>query len=355
MKIAIEARSLSARGGGVKTYTDQLIKHLVALGGQDKYIIMSKAPPHELLLPLWLQWRMPRVIKQLKPDVVHFTKADMSRKKVAPTVVTIFDIIPLLFPMGQTLLRRLYWPGALRRAATLSDHIITISEASRRDIVRWFRVDGEKVTVTPLAVDSNHFKPSLDSGQSEKPYILFVGTLEPRKNVPLLIRAFARAAKDIPHELIIAGKRNNDYGNVMREIEVQKLQGRVKILDFVDYNALPALYSGADLFVWPSIYEGWGFPPQEAMACGTLVVVSNGGALPEVVGNAGEIVPFSTENLVARARDTEFEEKLANKMLSVLNDQAKREEMRERGLERVKQFSWEDVAKKTAAVYKGVL
>ncbi|MFH1353938.1 MAG: glycosyltransferase family 1 protein [bacterium] len=354
MKIAIEARALKARGGGIKTYTEQLIRHLPGLDSGNEYIVISDKPRHELLLPLWLQWQMPRIIQKLKPDVVHFTKADVPKRKMAPTVVTIFDIIPLLYPAGQTLTRRLYWPRALQRAADKNDQIITISETSKEDIIHAFGVHEDRITVTPLAVDTEHFRLTLDGGQQKKPYVLFVGTLESRKNVPLLIRAFARMANDVPHQLVIAGRRDSDYKNIIREVEGQSMQGRVKILDFVEDNDLPVLYSGAQLFVWPSIYEGWGFPPQEAMACGTPVIVSDGGALPEVVGRAGEVVPFSTDSLPARTRDVEFEESLAAKMLSVLNDQTKRKQMRQTGLARVRQFSWQEVAEKTAAVYKQV-
>jgi len=372
MKIAIEARAISAKGGGVRTYAYQLIRHLLkVVPAQDVTVIIDQATArgtfpaarellvplrHETFLPLWLRWQIPRVLRQFKPDVVHFTKADVAggsaKLRHYKTVVTIFDIIPVLFPAGQTLLRRLYWPRALERAALTSHHIVTISEASRRDIITRYGVPEDKVTVTPLAVETNHFRPVPRDARWQKPYLLFVGTLEPRKNVPLLVRAFARVAKNMPHQLVIAGKSDSDYGNILREAEVQKLAGRVKIVDFIDYKDLPALYSGADLFVWPSVYEGWGFPPQEAMACGTPVVVSDGGALPEVVGNAGEVVAFSADSLPGRMRDTDFEEHLANKILSVLNDQGKREEMSRAGLERVKQFSWDEVARKTLGVYK---
>ena len=125
-------------------------------------------------------------------------------------------------------------------------------------------------------------------------------------------------------------------------------------LKFVPDEDLPALYAGADLFVWPSAYEGWGLPPMEAMASGVPVIVSNGGALPEVVGSAGEIVPFSEEKLPERMWDMPFEEALAARMLAVLEDEKKRRAMIQLGSERVKQFSWRSVAEKTFEVYKKV-
>ncbi len=374
MKIAIEARALSAGGGGVKTYARNLIENLLELEDNNSYTLITdqsgagwrhrqtdrldeRLVPlrHKLLLPLWLQHQVPAVLKNINPDVVHFIKADVPRRKMVPTVVTIFDTIPLLFPEGQSSVRRWYWPRALKRATALSEGIITISRASKRDIVNYYNVDPRKITVTPLAVDTGHFRPGPYSSRTEQPYILFVGTLEPRKNVPLLVRAFARAASRIPHQLIIAGRPDADYENIRREITAQGAGERVELKQFVSYNDLPGLYAGADLFVWPSIYEGWGFPPQEAMACGTPVLVSDGGALPEVVGPAGEIVKFTTRDLRARAHDGAFEQQLARQMPAILASEDKRERMIQTGLKQVRKFSWKKVAQTTTQVYRQVL
>mgnify|MGYP001576366425 FL=1 len=193
-----------------------------------------------------------------------------------------------------------------------------------------------------------------------KPYILFVGTRDMRKNVPLLIRAFARICEDLPHQLVIAGRTALKSAATEEEEEDRKqarelgLQERIMWLNFVPDEDLPVLHAGADLFVWPSAYEGWGLPPMEAMASGVPVIVSNGGALPEVVGSAGEIVPFSKQKLRERTWDMPFEEVLASRMLAVLEDENKRRTMRQLGIEQVKQFSWRSVAEKTLQVYKKV-
>ena len=189
----------------------------------------------------------------------------------------------------------------------------------------------------------------------KKPYVLFVGALRLHKNVPLLIRAFSRVAGEIKHDLVIAGKKDKDYKAVMRQIKIEGLEKRIKIIDFVEGKDLRSIYSAADLFVWPSAYEGWGFPPQEAMACGTPVIVSDGGALPEVVGASGEIVEFTEEDVSLRIRDEEFEIKLAEAVKRVLEDESLKREMRRKGLERVQMRSWEDVAKETKAVYELVV
>jgi glycosyltransferase involved in cell wall biosynthesis len=366
MRIVIEARALSHSASGVRTYTYQLIRHLLAEATSDHYQLLfdSNRPAGEIfanvpaklvprygaLVPLWLQWQVPRALHEMKADLIHFTKADVPRRKVAPTVVTIFDIIPLLFPESQTLTRRWYWPRALRRAALLSDHIVTISESARRDICERFDRAASDVTVTPPAVDLAHFKPV--PGRVGKPFILFVGTRDKRKNIGGLLRAFARITKEIPHRLIIVGRSALKPDGAEAEARRLSLGDRVEFRGAVSYRALPQLYSDAALFVWPSIYEGWGFPPQEAMACGTPVIVSDGGAIPEVVGNAGSIIPFSTAHLAGRLRDEEFETRLADEMVVVLNDEQQRRAMQQRGLAQVRQFSWAELARKTAQVYK---
>ncbi len=354
MKVAIEARALnSSTTAGVKTYARELIRNLREIGGAEYEIISDN--PSAWQLPWWMNVTLPLKLRQINPDVVHYTKSvvPFGFAQGKPTVVTIHDIIPIFFPSSQARLQRLLWPQTLRQAALKSDHVITVSESSKRDIVEHLNVLPEKVTVTPEAVDLQRYHPTsiLPSPEGRK-YILFVGTRDMRKNVPLLIRAFARIAEDIPHQLIIAGRQALRQDQDKRQAHELGLDDRVTWLDFVPDSDLPALYADADLFVWPSVYEGWGLPPMEAMASGVPVIVSNGGALPEVVGSAGEIVPFSEIKVSQRMWDMPFEEALAARMLAVLEDEKKRKVMREMGLDRVKQFSWRAVAEKTLEVYK---
>lgn len=352
MKIVIEARALNSNTtAGVKTYARELIRNLREIGGVEYEVVEDNPPAWKL--PWWMNVTLPLKFLKQKPDVIHFTKSAIPWIKIAPTVVTIHDVIPLFFPASQAFLQRIFWPRALRHAVLHSDHVITVSEASKRDIVEYFQISPEKITVTPEAVDLTRFRPNSEPG-SETRYILFVGTRDIRKNVPLLIRAFARIAEDIPHQLVIAGWQALKRGDDKRQAQELGLEKRITWLDFVSEEDLPALYAGADLFVWPSAYEGWGLPPMEAMASGVPVIVSNGGALPEVVGSAGEIVPFSVQKIRERTWDIVFEEALADRMLAVLEDEKKRRVMREMGLDRVKQFSWRSVAQKTLEVYKKV-
>jgi len=360
MNILIEARALSAMSGGVKTYTHELIANLVALHPESSFELLYTANRlkgtfpttkettisllSEALLPLWMS-KIAAYANTKKPDIAHFTKAAIPRKKILPTIVTIYDIIPVLFPETQSPLRRLYWPLALKYAANNADHIMTISDTSKRDIMKHFGIDENNITVTPLAVDLQHFRPSTPAGRSgQAPYILFVGTRDARKNIASLIRAFARIAHQIPHQLVIAGRSAKKQDNSLQISRELGLEQRIEFREDVSYAQLPALYSNADIFVWPSVYEGWGFPPQEAMACGTPVIVSDGGALPEVVGDAGVVVPLS-ENFV---------EQLSHEMISLIHDNARKQDLRERGLARVQLFSWKSVAEKTWEVYKKI-
>lgn len=381
MKIAIEGRVLSARGGGVKTYVAQLVRRLGEVFPADEFRVWTTTggstpwPPsvaeevvplrHEIFLTRWLRVKVLPKMMQWRPDVVHFTKAAVPSGSSVPAVVTIYDVIPLLLPSSQVWSRRWYWPRTLRQAAARASHVITISEASKQDIVRHLGIPPERVTVTPLAADLDHFQVRTKGECMKKiaskyeippPYLLYVGTIEPRKNIPLLLRAFARVASDIPHTLIIAGKLGMGYAAVMREVRRVKVPpGRVRFLDFVAHDDLPALYGGSDAFVWPSLYEGWGLPPLEAMACGVPTVVSDGGALPEVVGDAGVVVPFAATSLEARLHDVDFELRLSQAIVSLVLQPDRLHAMRAAGRARAETFSWKAVAESTYDVYRRVI
>ncbi|MBI1833803.1 MAG: glycosyltransferase family 4 protein [Candidatus Andersenbacteria bacterium] len=366
MKIAIEARGLiGARG--VRTYIYQLVRHLIKNSPSDELEILhgsretmkdfptatnSFIPlPHDAIVQWWLSRAVSQHLRRSKPTIVHFTKADVpSRKLSIPAVTTIFDVIPLQLPSTQSFLRRLYWRKALQRAGTLSDHIITISEASKKNIIELLQVDPNKITVTPMAVDLDHFKHTEVTSQGS-PYILFVGRWDERKNIPALIKAFAIIKDVIPHNLIIAGRPADKPINLKAVAKRAGVEGRVIFRENVSYTDLPALYSGADVFVYPSVIEGWGFPPHEAMACGTPVIVSNGDPLPEVVGESGEVVVFSTNDLLGRLNDSEFISRLADKIQGVLINADRRQQMKTMGPKQARKFSWDTVAEETLRVY----
>lgn len=218
------------------------------------------------------------------------------------------------------------------------------------DIIRYFKIPENKIKVIYLGVDED-YKP-LSETEIRKvrqkyhlnyPFILYVGSLISHKNIPTLIKAFYKLKKyGLPHKLVITGKRGWKYKNIFEIISKLNLQKDVVFTGYVQREDLPALYNAADLFVYPSLYEGFGLPPLEAMACGTPVITSNTSSLPEVVGNAGIMVdPYDIDGL-------------AKAMYEVLTNEGLRAELRKRGLERAKMFSWKKTAEETLNVYKGI-
>jgi glycosyltransferase involved in cell wall biosynthesis len=266
-------------------------------------------------------------------------------------VVTLHDATAFLHPETHTLLdnflHRVYVPATLRNV----DAVITISEAARRDLVRFLRLRPDKVVTVPLAVDAAfHPVPAelsatvLSRYEVTPPFVLYVGALEPRKNLPTLLRAFARALAEFPQlQLVVAGGRRWKSGAIPRLVEDLRLADAVRMTGYVADATLPALYSAASVFCFPSLSEGFGLPILEAMACGTPVVCSNLSSLPEVAGEAALLVDPTETQAVAAG------------LIRVLSDQTFGAELRERGLNRAAQFSWESTAEQTLQVYRRVL
>jgi glycosyltransferase involved in cell wall biosynthesis len=266
-------------------------------------------------------------------------------------VTTIHDVIPFIYPETSTtldwLIYRFWLPLAVRRL----DAIITVSTQSKEDIVRFLPVDEDKITVVPLAAGGayrplagNEVAAALQKYEISKPYILYVGSLESRKNLPRLLEAYAQLRRwSEQWTMVIVGARKWKYAPIFETVQRLGLEPYVDFTGYVEEEDLPALYNGADLFVFPSLYEGFGLPVLEAMACGTPVVTSNTSSLPEVAGDAALLVdPYDVEEIAAAMR-------------SILEDEALAADLRERGLVRAKEFSWKRTARETIAVYEKVL
>jgi len=269
----------------------------------------------------------------------------------ARRIATIHDVIPLLHPSASTPLDRLIYQRWLPLAVKRLDAIITVSEHSRRDIVRLLSVDPARVHAVPNAVGPN-FAP-VDKGRATEvarrhgispPYILYVGSVEARKNLSRLLRAFSTVVShDDRWQLVIVGASGWQASPVYAAVQQYDLARNVRFTGFVPDADLPALYCGASLFVFPSLYEGCGLPVLEAMACGTPVVTSNSSSLPEVAGDAAVLC------------DPENEAGLADAMLSVLDDPRRQHELSERGVVRARDFNWGRTARLTLDVYQHVL
>jgi glycosyltransferase involved in cell wall biosynthesis len=244
------------------------------------------------------------------------------------------------------------FPLAIRFSARTADAIITISESTRRDSLRLLGIPPQKIFTTQLGVDPA-YRPIRDSRLREEirqkyglpeNFILYVGLVEPRKNLPGLIQAYRSVVgQGVRHRLVIAGRFGWNYRQVLEEIDRLGLQDLVSFTGYVPRQDLPIVYNLASLFVYPTLYEGFGLPALEALACGTPVITSEVASLPEIMGEAGILIPPGDGQALSQA------------ILSVLSDQALRERMKEKGPQQAAAFTWERTARQTLQVYHRIL
>ena len=269
----------------------------------------------------------------------------------ARRVATIHDVIPLIHPSASTALDRLIYRRWLPNVAGRLDAIITVSEHSRRDIIRHLRVDPTRVHVVPNAVgpqfrpiDAANVRDTARRYGISQPYILYVGSVEARKNLDGLLRAFRQVHdQDARWQLVIVGASGWKASPVFETVQRLRLGSSTEFTGYVPDADLPALYSGADLFVFPSLYEGCGLPVLEAMASGTPVVTSSTSSLPEVAGDAAVLCDPTSDAALFEA------------MRRVLADSGLRHELTERGLRQARSFTWARTADATLEVYREVL
>ncbi|MFH1088010.1 MAG: glycosyltransferase family 1 protein, partial [Chloroflexota bacterium] len=298
-------------------------------------------PPHHR----WEQVALPLELAPLGLDLLHSPDFIPPFRWRGRSVITVMDLAFLRFPQLLTGESRRYY-GQVSRAVTRADAILAISHSTKNDLVGLLNAPADKITVTHLAADPG-CRPVTEPARLEAvrhtyglpaDYLLFVGTLEPRKDLPTLLRSFASlgpATKDVC--LAVAGRPGWLYKQVYDLAESLRLGDRVRFLGGVPAADLPALYSGARLFVLPSLYEGVGMPVLEAMACGTPVVASNTSSLPEVAGDAALLV------------DPTDVDALSAVLLRIAGDPALRSDLRARGLVQAARFSWERCARETLA------
>lgn len=286
-------------------------------------------------------------------DVVHCLGLSIPQVKGAGLIVTIFDLIPLLFRDFHTRFGRREGQLQARRAAERAERIITISNSSKKDIIRLLHIPAEKIVVIPLAAgglyrrihDFESIKIFKEKYNLRREYILYVGTLEPRKNIINLLRAYSSLIKehpDLEEQLVVVGKKGWLYTGIFKEVEELKLGDRVVFTGYVPDEDIVLFYNCARLFIYPSLYEGFGLPVLEAMACGTPVITSNRSSLPEVAGDAARLV------------DPENVEEIAQAMKEILSDDCLRSQMSKEGIGRARLFSWEKAAQETLKVYEEV-
>lgn len=367
MRIGIDARIVAYRRGGIAGYVSRLLPALATLDSHTDYrVLRSRRDPQReeaganfrratLWTPChhWLErWALGVEIARLRLDLLHSPDFIPPAFGARRFVITVHDLNFLYYPQFLTDESRRYYNRQIAWAVRQAHHILADSEATRADLIRHLEVPPEKVTTVYLAADPA-FRPLPPLQVEERlahygltrGYLLFVGTLEPRKNLPGLFAALRilldRRETEAP--LVVVGQRGWLCEEIFAAVDDLGLGRQVHFLHGVHDSDLPALYNGAALLVIPSFYEGFGLPALEAMACGTPVVVSSRGSLPEVVAEAGVQV------------DPEKPEAIAEGLAMVLNQAELRARLRAAGLARAAQFTWEKTARRTLEIYRNVL
>jgi glycosyltransferase involved in cell wall biosynthesis len=369
MRIAIDVRKINDFGIG--TYLRNLIRHLTRFDSKNEYYLLCYPQDAELLQSLstthHLQfvaapnyslsehWSIPLALRRIDADLFHAPHYVLPALVPCPSVVTVHDVIHLLFP--QYLPSRFashYARAMIRSAVSRARLVMTVSRASKKDLLGFFDIDESKILVIPNGIDSSMTR-ELTREEIERVKqrfqltgrnALFVGNIKPHKNVERLIAAMALLRRDPAFSdvtLIVVGDDISKYPSLRRRVEEHGLRSHVRFFGFVPEMTLVALYRAAEIFVFPSLYEGFGFPPLEAMANGTPVVTSKISSLPEVVGEAALTVdPYSTEEI-------------AFAMKTLLGDEALRARLSASGRERARLFSWEKAVSQIHAAYMRAL
>lgn len=380
MNIGIDCRALQDSFiAGIGYYINYLLHNLAKIDNENRYILLYNsfrksflkgAPKYEYENFRQVMFRIPNVffsgisgtpISALLPierlmggiDIFHATNYLLPYCSHARSILTIYDLSILKFSQFHPLKRRIVFSkGRLSNSAKACDAVIACSEATKTDIVDILNVRPEKIKVIYAAISPEFSK--IDNKQlidnvlkkyslPEK-YILYVGTLEPRKNVARLIEAFKKIKDRVKGEyrFVLIGGRGWHYKDIFATINRLRLDDSVVYLDYLTREDLPPILNGAEAFVYPSLYEGFGLPPLEAMACGVPTVVSKVSCFPEVVGDAAlKVNPYSIDDI-------------ADGIYRILTDGGLRETLRQKGLERVKNYSWERTARETLTLYNEV-
>jgi len=281
-------------------------------------------------------------------DLFHFPNFTIPPLNRGKAVVTIHDMSFVRHPEFAEAKNLAYLTSAIHDTAQRADAIITDSQFSKEEIVDVLKVDPARVFAVHLGISGGYTRPGADAITRvrrelglQRPYLLTVGTVEPRKNLPFLIEVFEQLDR-FDGDLVIAGMPGWKVGPILDRMNNSPRRDRIRYLNFIPDDALPALYAGAELFAITSFYEGFGFPPLEAMACGTPVVSSTGGSLAEVLGGAAVVVPgFKADEWTAT-------------LAALLEDPARRQELGRLGPAHAARYSWRETARRTWAIYRGV-
>jgi glycosyltransferase involved in cell wall biosynthesis len=346
---------------GTETYTYHLLAALARLDVPDPIRVYLNAPSPPADLPrlgepvcipfprLWTHVRLSWEMQRRPPDVL-FVPAHVIPLRHPASVVTIHDLGYLHHPESHPAVARRLLDLTTRWSVRVARRVVAISDTTRRDLIAHYGVPAARIQVIPHGVD-HAMRPATGDAIADlrrrldlpEAYVLFVGTIQPRKNLGRLADAMGVVARaGLPHRLVMAGKQGWMATEVETEIARSDVADRVRYLGYVPSSDLPALYTGAAAFCFPSLYEGFGLPVLEAMACGTPVVASNRSAIPEVAGEAALLVDPTNPRAIGEA------------LCHVLSDPPLRTELVERGHRRTRRFTWERTAIETIALLRAV-
>ncbi|MEI6563167.1 MAG: glycosyltransferase family 1 protein [bacterium] len=368
----MDIQSAVSQRAGVGRYTRNLVEHLAPLipAGNELNLFYFDFHRRGLDFPCpgahkkAIHWIPGKYVKQAwkrlngppfdwfagKADLYHFPNFTIPPLSRGKKIVTIHDMSFLRHPEFSEDKNLEYLSAFIHDSVRRADAIITISEFSKKETSELLGVDPGRIFATPLGVTPGCARPptaqiaeSLRRMKLERPYLLTVGTLEPRKNIRFLIDVFEQLT-EFDGDLVIAGMKGWKVEPILQRMQSSSRRDRIRYLEYVPDNDLFALYAGAELFVISSFYEGFGLPPLEALACGTPVVSSTGGSLPEILtGKASVLIPgFEVTTW-------------ASTIFSLLNDQPRRNELARNATSHAARFSWRDTAQKTLNVYRKVL
>ncbi|MBI4673041.1 MAG: glycosyltransferase family 4 protein [Chloroflexi bacterium] len=365
MNIGIDAHMLGHNETGNETYILELVRALAARASGDTFFVYVENPdalpreiltaPHIRVIPYATRSSLRRLLGELPRraardalDVLHISyNAPLRLPAACALVVTIHDISFEHFPHFFSRRLHAFLKTSVPRSARAAQQIITDTESTKQDLIQTYRLPLEKITVTHYAAGAQfrripegaalaRVRAKYNTGEK---FVLAVGNLQPRKNLERLMRAFAEAKRDadLPHKLVIVGQRLWRAAPIFET--ARELTDAVILTGYVAAEDLPLLYNAADIFAYPSLYEGFGLPVVEAMACGAPVLTSNVSCLPEIAGNAAHFIDPYDQTAIARA------------LRRLATDDAYRSELATRGLTRARLFSWERTAQQTLQVY----
>jgi len=370
MHICIDTRGAKLYAGtGIGTYTARLMENIMSIDTDNTYSFFWPNDGYDFLLgksninltlfgeknkKFWDEVFMPAQVKKKNLDIFHLPQNGLGlpKEKYCSYIATVHDLIPYVLPdtCGKSYLDK--FTEEMPYIIDGCDKIITVSEYSKQDIIKYFGIPGDRIEVIYLAADSRFRLMKKEKAWEflhreysySNDYILYLGGFSPRKNVDGLLDAYRRVYRELPgyYELVLLGASKDNHYELRKKVEEMGISDRVVFAGYVPYEHLPYFYNCASLFVYPSLYEGFGLPPLEAMTCGTPTITTNVTSIPEVVGDGAVLVnPYDNHEL-------------ADNMYRILSDMDLRELLRERGLKRAYNFSWKKTAIETIKVYEKV-